>query len=147
MFLAYDEEKRFRFYMCFRSASCVFPFFAGQELRTFGPDQVDPFGKRRHNAMGLGVGTRVSRGNQDATQDVWSGEHRRGFQTPKEEGQPGIKPNHHSAVHSRRDLAIAAPLVAGTLGRLQESVGVVLLTRLVSKPVAEHLVGGIPQSV
>lgn len=81
-----------------RFLPCALLVRIGQELRTFGPDQVDPFGKRRHNAVGLCVGTRVSRGNQDAKQDVGSGEHRRGFQAPKEKGQPGIILNHQPCV-------------------------------------------------
>lgn len=47
--------------------------FLGQKLRALRTDEVDTFGKRRHNAVGLGVGTRNSLGHQDATQNVWSG--------------------------------------------------------------------------
>lgn len=61
------------------------PFLLGQELRALGTDQVDSFGKRRHNTVGLRVGTRNALGHQDATQNVWSGEHRRSVQTSKEE--------------------------------------------------------------
>ena len=52
---------------------------------------MDPFGKRRYNTVGLGVGTRESRCNQDATQNVRCGEHRRGFQTQKEAPRDWMK--------------------------------------------------------
>lgn len=59
--------------------------FTGQKLRTLGADQMDSFGKRRHDPVGLSVGTGDARGSQDATQNVWSGQHRRSIQTSKEE--------------------------------------------------------------
>lgn len=46
---------------------------------------MDSLGKRRHDAVGLSVGTGDARGNQNAEQNVWSGQHRCGIQTSKEE--------------------------------------------------------------
>lgn len=67
--------------------SCVCPplSYVGQKLWTLGADEMDPFGKRRHHAVGLSVGAGDARGSQDAKQNVWRGQHRCSVQTSEEE--------------------------------------------------------------
>lgn len=68
---------------------CFFLASSGQKLRAVRADQVDSLGQRRHHAVGLGVGARNARGDENAAQNVRGWEYRRRLQASKEE-EPGV---------------------------------------------------------